>query len=98
ELVDHAATDKSLQVEHRVRRVGGDLQMPPRDAVRRIARALVVEHSDVGRPVASQLEVEPAAEGVFLDLLALLKLREVDVRVGRSTGQDHRAGGEKTRS
>ena len=59
ELVDHAAAEDALQVEDRVRRVGGDLEDAGR--VTPLAAslfALVVEDADVGRPVAAHLEVE----------------------------------------
>src|SRR6185369_9305761 len=67
ELVDHAAAEDALQVEHRVGRVGGDQQVPAGHAVRRVAGALIVEDARVGGPVGVQLDVDAAAEGVFRD-------------------------------
>ena len=45
------------------------VKLPAGHALRLVARALVVEDADVSRPVVGHLEVEAAAEGVFVDVL-----------------------------
>ena len=85
------AAEEALQVEDHVRRIRRELQAPARDALRLVVGALIVEHAEVGRPVLRHLEVEASAEGVFLDVLRVLQLEDVQIGVRGSARQEHRA-------
>src|SRR5262249_18359199 len=90
ELVGRGVAQQTLQVDDRVGRLRGGLELTAGDPLRLLVGAIIVRDAHVGRPVVVHLEVETRADRVLTHLLKTLQLGDVEVRVGRRAGQDDR--------